>query len=442
MGSLSWRLLGVLIIGITIMQIVSFSVVVRYQRNDIRGEMMSFMTSDIGLAYRILTSVPASQRASWLPNLNRGFYTMSLSKLDSRYPVVALGRFPALDTVAATVASRLQNNSIRWIWVDSDGRSKPILVVPLDNRQALWLDAEDPMPSPTAWTLLAYMAILLGLAVVLSWLALAQLLLPLHRLNDAVDHLDQTLEGAPIDETGPIELRATARALNSMRTRLRRQMEDRTLILAAIAHDLQTPITRLRLLAELVKERRRQQEFVENLDTMSQLIREGLEYAKSGQAQMNRVPIDLNDLVGSIVAEMSDSGMRVTFEGYADRRSFGGFIGIRRALQNLVENAVHYGDSAHIILQEKNGYAVIHIIDCGPGLDPSVQELVFTPFFRIDALRAHSRGGTGLGLSIARNFIRANGGEISMHNHAGGGLEVVVVLPLQTPQSQAHTTQV
>ena len=434
-GSLSWRLLGVLIVGILVMQIASFIVVVRYKEDDIRGKMMSFMGADVVLAHRLLASVPPSERASWLPDLNRGFYGMSLNERDGRHPLVAPGEFPPLDAVAAKVSKRLGSDSIRWVWVQFDGRSRPILEVPLDSRQVLRLDAEDPLPLPTAWSLAAYMGILLLVASVLSWLAMNLMLLPLHRLNDAAYRLGQTLEGQPIGESGPTELRTTARALNSMRMQLRRQMEDRTLILAAISHDLQTPITRLRLLAELVDDKPHQKNLVENLDAMSQLISEGLEYAKSGQMQVERVLIDLNDLVGSIVAEMCDSGMHVTLEGHVDRRIVGGFSGVRRALQNLVDNAVNYGVSAHIILQEKDDSAIIRIIDRGPGLDPSMQERVFTPFFRIDTSRGRSCGGTGLGLPIARNFIRANGGEISMQNHVSGGLEAVVTLPLQTHAS-------
>lgn len=441
-GSLSWRVVCVLIVGIVVIQIASFSIVVRYKEDDIRSKMLSFMAADVELAHRILRPLRAEARADWLRRLNRGFYTMSLAPRSEELAEVERGRFPPLDSVAKAVAARVDTSPVRWIWVEHGGRSKPILVVPLDEQQSLRVDAEDPIPPPPAWTLAAYMAVLLIVASILSWIAMNQVLLPLHKLSESAYRLGQNFEASPIEERGPSEVRMTARALNAMRERLRRQMEDRTEILAAISHDLQTPITRLRLLAELIDEKSLRRTLVLNLDEMSQLISEGLEYAKSGQLQMERVPIDLNALVRSIAAEMCDGGKQVTVEGEIGRRYVGAFHGIRRALQNLVDNAVKYGVSAHVALEEAAGASLIRIGDRGPGLDPSMLERVFTPFFRIEVSRGRSCGGTGLGLAIARNFVRAHGGEITLRNLPEGGLEALVELRWDDRSAASRNTDV
>ncbi|MCA7024083.1 MULTISPECIES: ATP-binding protein [Stenotrophomonas] len=271
---------------------------------------------------------------------------------------------------------------------------------------------------------------LLSLAIaVLAYVVARIASSPLQRLADAATELGQDLQRDPLPVTGPQEVRRAAEAFNAMQQRLQRHIGERTQMLAAITHDLQTPLTRLRLRLENVADEPLRERLIADLAAMQALVREGLELARSAESAEQRVVLDLDSLLQSVAEDAAEAGHRVVFE-----QGCGAVLPLRplamqRLFSNLVDNAVKYGHSAHIRAQAWDGQVEVRIRDHGPGLAADELEAVFTPFLRLETSRSRDTGGAGLGLTIARTLAEKNGATLVLRNHPDGGLEAVVRWP-------------
>jgi signal transduction histidine kinase len=235
---------------------------------------------------------------------------------------------------------------------------------------------------------------------------------------------------APLPEVGPLDIRQTTRAFNRMHDRLQRFVQDRTRMLAAMSHDLRTPITSLRLRAEFIEDEEIKAKVLETPEEMQRMTEATLAFAREEAAAEDTRTVDLAALVESVVADLADLGQEVAFAP-ADRLPYACRpLGIKRALRNLIENAVRYGKRARLRLERGPDSLRITIDDDGPGIAAADAERVFQPFVRLEESRSAATGGIGLGLSIARSIIRGHGGEIDLLNRAEGGLQAVVTLPL------------
>jgi signal transduction histidine kinase len=265
-----------------------------------------------------------------------------------------------------------------------------------------------------------------GLLVVmaLSVLAVRRATKPLALLAAAAQRLGRDVTAPPVPIAGPREVRAAAEAFNEMQTRLRRFIEDRTQMIAAISHDLRTPITRLKLRAEFVDDDEQRLKMLSDLDEMEEMIASTLAFARDDVAREARRPLDLVQLLSSLCDEF---GAR--FQGPPSLTIVAGVTGLKRAFANLLENARKYGDGADVTLLSDGTLVTVVIEDTGPGIPDIEMERVFAPFYRVENSRNRETGGTGLGLSVARSAIRAHGGDITLANRAEGGLRVSVVLP-------------
>lgn len=253
---------------------------------------------------------------------------------------------------------------------------------------------------------------------------------PLRRFAQAADRFGVDLRAPPMPEDGSGELRRAAAAFNRMQERLRRFVDDRTMMLAAISHDLRTVLTRLRLRAEFIEDGEQQNKAIADIDEMQAMLDETLSFARDDAREEPAVETDLSALLQGLCDGMSDTGQAVTFEGPA-HLSLPCRAGVlRRAFRNLLDNAVRYGEGADMTLSEGAGEAVVEIIDNGPGIPEDRREKVFQPFFRLETSRNRETGGTGLGLSSARAILRRHGGDITLHDGPRGGLRVRVTLPL------------
>ncbi|NTV10669.1 MAG: two-component sensor histidine kinase, partial [Zoogloea sp.] len=240
----------------------------------------------------------------------------------------------------------------------------------------------------------------------------------------------------PLPTDGPDEVVRASAAFNSMQADIRAFVAERTRILAAISHDLQTPITRLRLRAEMIDEPVLRERVGSDLDSMQALIREGLDYARSQEAHESVRPIDLNALLSTLCDEAEELGYSASLSGHAGSPWHGLPNGLRRALWNLVDNGLKFGDRVDIAIEESTEHFEILIADHGPGVPPDELEKVFEPFYRLESSRNRETGGTGLGLAIARNLLRVQGGEVHLANRRdASGLEARVKLPKQRPPS-------
>ncbi len=296
-----------------------------------------------------------------------------------------------------------------------------------------WITAESTNPPRTTrWfaRLLRNLAIVDGVMLVLLFFAVRLLTKPLSVLAGAAEELGRNIERPPLPETGTVELARASRALNTMQDRLKRYVETRLKVLGAMSHDLKTPITRMRLRAELLEDTELRTRFTHDLDAMQEMVGSALDYMRGlsdgGEAVC---PIDLNALISSLKQDAEEVGHTVTVAGESPRPVMGRAQALKRCLQNLLDNALAYGQRADITVRDEGRTVNVAIADHGPGIPERDIERVFDPFYRVEGSRNRASGGSGLGLSIARNIAQAHGGAVRLRNLPQGGLEATLVLP-------------
>jgi signal transduction histidine kinase len=252
---------------------------------------------------------------------------------------------------------------------------------------------------------------------------------PLKQLAQAATALGNDIERPPLPERGATEIRQAAAAFNAMQTRIRHHIQQRAHILAAITHDLQTPLTRLRLRLEKVDDPDLREKLIGDMSAMQSMVREGLDLARSMDSAEPVQPLHLDSLIDSTCIDAADAGQAVTVSGTTGVSMMARPVALRRCLTNLIDNAVKYGKSAHVTAAVEGLFAVIRIRDNGPGIPEAELEKVFEPFYRLENSRSRETGGSGLGLTIALNIAEQHGGTLRLSNHPEGGLEVVLMLP-------------
>jgi hypothetical protein len=300
-----------------------------------------------------------------------------------------------------------------------------------------WLNLRVELPPPRPWHsetfLIAFVLMTLTAAALTIW-AVRRLTRPVAALAAAADRLGRDVNAPPLPEDGPAEVATAARAFNTMAERIRRFVGDRTQMLAAIGHDLKTPITRLRLRAEFLEDDEQRRKMLADLDEMEAMIAATLAFARDDAAAEPSVPLDLAALCRTVLDEAADANPdaaeRITYAGPEHLTVSARPVALKRALANLVGNAVAYGGSARLTLAQGAGAARITLEDEGPGVPPGELENVFQPFRRLEASRNRETGGTGLGLPIARNIFRAHGGDVVLRNRPAGGLAALATLPV------------
>jgi signal transduction histidine kinase len=269
----------------------------------------------------------------------------------------------------------------------------------------------------------------LAAVVILSLIAVRWVTQPLSALAAAAENLGENINRPPLAESGPSEVSRAARAFNKMQSRLANYLNDRARVLAAMSHDLQTPITRLRLRSELLDDPDLRAKFAKDLDEMESMVRATLDYLRGVDTGESLQPIDVMALLESLQADFEEIGYPVRIVGRVASTFVGKPRALKRCLNNLIENAVKYGKKATIIVEERSQRLILKIEDEGPGIPLEEQENVFAPFYRLESSRNRDSGGTGLGLSIARSIARDHRGDIICKNREPSGLQVIVTLP-------------
>ncbi len=283
-----------------------------------------------------------------------------------------------------------------------------------------------PLRGPWLFSLL-----LMALAItVIVIVMIRRITKPMKNLADAADRLGRGETVAPLAVSGPREIQRTNHAFNEMRERLVRFVDGRTRTLAAISHDLRTPITSLRLRAEFVDDEETRNKIIETLDEMQRMVEATLAFAREESAEEETQSVDIGELVKSICREFDEIGHELTCTISSTIEGRCRPTALKRAIRNLTENAVTYGKRATLSADREGNDAVISIVDEGPGIPADKTEDVFEPFARLETSRNRNTGGVGLGLSIARSIVRNHGGEISLKNLEQGGLEVIVRFPV------------
>ncbi|MCO6058402.1 ATP-binding protein [Pseudomonas sp. MOB-449] len=310
----------------------------------------------------------------------------------------------------------------------------PVLVTQIQIGPSEWLYLASLMPEPYAtledqglptqqlwFILLTSSFLLLFIGLLVHWQSR-----PLKRLARAAREMSLGAEVEPLPEAGGSEVADVSRAFNSMRDRISRYLSERSQLFSAISHDLRTPITRLRLRVELLEDEAVQAKFSRDLDDLELLVKGALQCVKDTDIHENIEQVDLNHLLHGLVEPYLGTG-QVTLEGQAIAPYPGKPLALRRCIGNLVDNALKYGERAHLQIEDSLDAFVLHVDDEGPGVPEQKLEQVFEPHFR---LAGHTQG-YGLGLGIARNLAHSHGGELSLKNLRDGGLRVTLWLPRQ-----------
>ncbi len=268
-------------------------------------------------------------------------------------------------------------------------------------------------------------------AVLVSIWTARRLARPIREFARGAERLGVDLTAPPLAVRGPQELRTTIAAFNRMQDRLQRFLEDRTQMLAAISHDLRAPLARLRFRAELVTDGEQQRKMFDDLDVMNAMINSTLAFARDNSRQEPRRLVDLGVLVGDACEDVADAGGKACYLGPRGVDVPCRPTLVRRAVANLIDNAVKYGAVARVkIVREPDRVAII-VDDDGPGIPVEEQEKVFAPFYRLEAARDPGKAGVGLGLSVARTIAREHGGDVTLTNRDGGGLSARIELPAE-----------
>ncbi len=309
---------------------------------------------------------------------------------------------------------------------------RPIITVSIPIAENAWLNGvalQLPSAPPFGWRPAASLALLFVSVVGVLLLLIGRVTRPLSALAVAADKLGRGEQVGPVPEQGPQEVRVTTRAFNSMQQRLGRFVEDRTRMLAAISHDLRTPITALRLRAEMLEEGENRDRMLETLNTMAAMTDATLNFMRDESSTEETNQVDLSALVESVCQDFRDMGKEISWRvperlTYACRSN-----SLRRAVSNLIDNAVKHAATTRVVLERRTKSIDIIVADDGPGIPEDKLESVFRPFERLDDARNTEDGSAGLGLSIARSIVQAHGGDLVLRNREEGGLEARIHLP-------------
>jgi signal transduction histidine kinase len=310
----------------------------------------------------------------------------------------------------------------------SASEEEAVLEAALPDGQRITFTIPD-LPSFGGYVLPIFVASLVFVAILIAFWTARRLARPIREFARAAERLGVDLTAPPLAVHGPQELRTTIEAFNRMQDRLRRFLEDRTQMLAAISHDLRAPLARLRLRAELVADGEQQRKMFNDLEAMNAMIDSTLAFARDDARQEPRQLVDLGILIGDVCEDVADAGGTVSYVAARGVDITCRPTLVRRAVANLIDNAIRYGCAARVEIVRDMDRAIIVVDDEGPGIPAAEQEKVFAPFYRLDVARDPGKAGVGLGLCVARTVAREHGGDVTLRNRDKGGLSALIELP-------------
>ena len=420
-GTLRSRLFLILFAGLAVAYGLSFSILFAERYMSAKAVMLGTLESDLATSIAVLDRLPANERPDWLDRLSRGSYRLVLGP--------GLPGVPDLSGRGAEIANRIGQAA---------GNRFPIRVeaipgdhmrlqghLTLSDGSPLTIDVTPRGVMPLAEWLPYVFAAQMALLILCTWFAVRLAIRPLAALAAAADALDPGRQGSPLNEGGPSEVAHAARAFNAMRDRIAHYLEERVQILAAISHDLQTPITRMRLRADMADDSPEKDKLVSDLREIERLVQDGIAYARSshGNGEKN-ARIDLASFIDSIAYDYQDVGKAVSVTGIVQGTALTKPHALRRILSNFIDNALKFAGAAEMSVERSGeGNTVITVTDDGPGIPDDKLEAAMQPFYRVETSRNRDTGGTGLGLAVSI------GGTVRIYNRDGGGLAAEIALP-------------
>ena len=413
------RLVLILLPSLLLAQALTFGFVLAERGLVMRGMMVSYLAADVASSVAMLDRLPAGERIDWLPRLERANYRLVLD-----VPTRGGAASPVADALAQALSQPVSAQDAPAPGVELR------LGLRLRDGTPLAVDVAAPRLRLSPW-LLAALAGQLALLGAGCWLAVRQATRPLAQLAAAARAMQpgQNVDNPPpLPHTGPREVADAAQAFERMRLRIAEHLQERSQMLGAIAHDLQTPITRMRLRAELLDDAALRDKLYADLGQMQHLVEQGLAYARSAHAvQEPEAPADLAALLQSAVADYEDAGQPVRWLGGPPAIVRTRPRALRRIVGNLIDNALKFGGAAEVLLTVQDGRPAIVVQDRGPGIPAQELDKVRQPFYRIEASRNAATGGTGLGLAIVLQLAPHCHAELRLAPREGGGLTAGVV---------------
>ncbi|HCS46520.1 MAG TPA: two-component sensor histidine kinase [Pseudomonas sp.] len=422
--TLASRLSLIFLIGLILAQALSFGAQYYERYESAKNTMLGNLETDVSTSIAILDRLPAEERASWLQQLERRNYRYLL---DEGSPGMPMSDTP----IAVTSIKDAIGKDYPMTVTDIPGPIKHFQVhLKLADGSPVTIDVRPSMLPLSPWLPMVLLG-QLALMIACTWLAVRIAIRPLTRLAQAVDTLDPNAHAVHLDEKGPTEVAHAARAFNAMQARIAAYLKERMQLLAAISHDLQTPITRMKLRAEFMDDSSEKDKLWNDLGEMEHLVREGVAYARSvhGSTEESR-RTDLDSFLDSLVFDYQDMGKDVQLSGKSEAVINTRPHALRRVLVNLTDNALKFAGAAELWVESKaDGSLSVKVMDRGPGIAEEELAHVMEPFYRVENSRNRSTGGTGLGLAIAQQLALALGGALTLSNREGGGLCAELRLP-------------
>ncbi|MCW5300249.1 HAMP domain-containing protein [Herbaspirillum lusitanum] len=429
---LSWprtlfaRLALILCIGLVLAQTLSFWLTLTERDQATTNVMMGYIEREAASSVALLDHLPPAERAQWLPRLARRSYEFILGPgITGTPPDARLSKM-----VAKSIADGIGTEYALTVNAVPGDKERMQVHLKLTDGTPLTIDLRPMSGVPMSPWLPLVLALQLIVLAACCWLAVRLATRPLHALAAAADTLGPDLKAARLPEDGPSEVARAAKAFNAMQDRIATYMTERMQILAAISHDLQTPITRMRLRVDVMDEGPQHAKLQQDLQEMETLVKEGVAYARTlhGAAEAP-IRIDPDALLDSLVCDYVDAGNEVSLHGAVGAALVTRPQALKRILGNLVDNALKFGGAAELeVSAQADGVVSIAVLDRGPGIPAESLDAVFEPFVRLETSRNRNTGGTGLGLAIARQLTLAMDAKLSLHNRTGGGLEARLTL--------------
>lgn len=423
--TMATRLYIIIFAGFILAQGLSLALLFAERHESSVKLMLNTVEHDVATSVMILDSVPAEKRPAWLERLARDNYHYLLGKGDTGTALVSERSRTVTQLLARELGPEFK---IYGETVATDPERYQVHFT-LHDGAALTLDVT-PRLMPVAHWLPVVLGLQLLVLLACTWFAVRQATRPLTRLAQAAEGMTPSADNPKLSEEGPREVMSAAIAFNAMQDRIARHLKERLHILAAISHDLQTPITRMRLRADTLDDDEVRERLVDDLREMEHLVREGVAYARSvhGGAE-TPVRVDIGAFLESLVFDYQDMGRAVSMEKTVAGTAMIRQQALRRVLGNLIDNALKYAGDAKVgACWDEQGRLCITVADRGPGIPEHELDKVLQPFYRLEASRNRDTGGSGLGLAIAAQLVRAINGKLVLSNRDGGGLAATITL--------------
>lgn len=413
------RLTLLFFVGLIAANALSYVLIMGERTSATTGLMLDYLERDVASSVALLDRLPKEERAAWLPRLERRTYSFILGPGDpGGQPDTEKSR-----RIATSFEEAIGKHYKVTALAVPGGPNRTQAQLELSDGTPLTIDMW-PAGLPVPMWLPAVLIAQVLLIVLLVWQGARLVTRPLTQLAQAADSLGPDLRTDKLREEGPVEIAQAARAFNAMQERIGHYSAERMQILAAISHDLQTPITRMRMRADMLDDEQLRSKFTQDLKEMETLVREGVSYARTLHgASEPPSRIDPDALLESLVFDYQDADKDVSLEGKLGHPLVTRPQALRRVLGNLIDNALKYAGAVQVHAELVNAMATIRILDNGPGIPEEQLEAVFQPFYRVEGSRNRETGGTGLGLAIARQLSQAMNATLSLHNRPEGGLE-------------------